>query len=310
MSLDNESFPRKAGKDERSRDERSCDREGCVGGSRISQRARRCALGVVTSLCVAASFCLVACSFTDLSALTEGGSATGGDGEDGGDTVDVPDGGGGNAEPDAGGEDARSNEEEGGTVTEADAAVACKDGSSSLETEFVAPYLAYTASAPDATVNWTNADGALVAKEGVSAQASSGSAARSLFLVVSKFTFDLPSEALVTGIEIEVVRSTSGLFSSVQDAAIGIAVKGQLGTVFRKNDGDWGGGTTTVVYGGPSDTFGQSFTGEDVRSDPFFLGAAISVQLSPSFGEKATASIDGMRVRLHYCETNSAARTP
>lgn len=283
---------------------RACERQGCVEGGRSFVRTRRVALALFVGSCV------VACSFTDLSSLEKGGSVVL---EDDGSVSDDAsrDEDGGSAERDARGEDAPSNDDDdGGSVVETDAAVACKDGSSAQQTEFVAPFLAFTSTAADTTVNWTSADGALVAKDGVSAQATSGGSARSLFLVVSKFTFDLPDEALVTGIEIEIVRSTSGFFSTVQDAAIGITVKGQLGTVFRKNDGNWGGGTTTVVYGGPSDTFGQTLTGADVRSDPFFLGAAISVQLSASFGEKATASVDGMRVRLHYCETDSAARTP
>lgn len=274
-----------------------------------SFRARR-AVAWWTAFAIAALG--AGCSLTDLSDLSAGGPSDIPDADtsasDDATAEDSPhepepDGGkppqedGGEPEPEDAGTDASSVEDSG---------VSCGDAAI-LETAFASPNIVFSSPAANATLTWTTPDGAKVAKDDVAAQAAVGSKqATSQFLVGTNFSFGVPPSAQIVGIEIEIRRFASSLFGgTVKDKGVGIALNGKPGTVFRKNEDAWSTVATTVTYGGPTDTFGQTLLGSDLQ-DMFYLGASMAVDISAVVTQTQTANVDSIRMRLHYCEAPSA----
>lgn len=134
-------------------------------------------------------------------------------------------------------------------------------------------------------LEWANAKGALQ-PDGLAAQTSGTKDP----LVVRGFGFALPAGATtITGIEVAIARSADG---TVADDAIALT-KGA-----PKAGGAWppGGASlsfATATYGGPTDTWGTTWTADEIASPDFRVSLRVK-----GFG---IGRVDSVAVTVSYC---------
>jgi len=118
-----------------------------------------------------------------------------------------------------------------------------------------------------------------------------------LSLDLRAFNVVMPPGARITGLELQVRRMATGTGKVVDDK---VALMDGTTEVASKVLGLWSNVTEDVTYGGPADTWGNALTQALVTSNLF------RVHIRPRYAEgstgPATASVDGVMLRVHYCD--------
>lgn len=118
------------------------------------------------------------------------------------------------------------------------------------------------------------------------------------YLKATNFGFSIPIDAIITGITVEIERSTTVLASLVDNSVK--LVKGN--TISGSNNAlgiNWPTSDAYAVYGSPSDLWGLTLTPADVNDSTF--GVAISTIASLLAG---TGQIDHIRITVDYLGSN------
>ncbi|WP_143195837.1 hypothetical protein [Archangium sp. Cb G35] len=118
-------------------------------------------------------------------------------------------------------------------------------------------------------------------------------------LVLRSFGFSLPPAALISGIQIDVVRSTQSASYTIEERRVQLVAGGtRRGLNLADDSSPWENATSTVQYGGPSERWGTFWEVADVN-DPGF-----GVTLSTSYvsnGGNDSARVDGVTATVTYC---------
>ncbi len=122
------------------------------------------------------------------------------------------------------------------------------------------------------------------------------------FLAVEGFGLEVPSDAIIDGIEVAFLRA-AGSAGDVTDYEIRLLEAGERSSDARAVGGDWGTELSWVEYGGPTDLWGRTWTPAMVN-DPQF-GAAISADYLQTAGN-ARAYVDHAQITVHYHHACSA----
>jgi len=126
---------------------------------------------------------------------------------------------------------------------------------------------------------------------------SSGS---SNYLKVTGFGFNLPSYAIICGVEVYIEKRALGLGlgASIIDNRVNLVKAGTIitGTNYAKAGG-WS-GSTTSTYGGPTDTWGGSLSVADVNNSGF--GVAFSASITLGISVFPAAEINNIQIKLYY----------
>lgn len=269
---------------------------------------------------------VTACSLADLGALSSGDAVADADVAEEDATTSGEDGGGSEDDAalvDSGDEDVSdtdaSSDAGDDAGTDLDAALDASDASDAggasdagwtpcngapvKSTPFVKPQVAFGASYDESSVSWSNEDDAVM-ENGQTANATAYIASKSDYLVVTDFPFGVADSIRVVGVELQIVRRSQGISNlpgNVADEGVGLVFKGAASKTLLKEPGTWSATATTITYGGPTQTFGETITGEDVN-DLSNFGAGITVAFTPPNGGLATAKVDAIRMKLYYCE--------
>lgn len=117
------------------------------------------------------------------------------------------------------------------------------------------------------------------------------------YLTATGFNIVVPVGMIVSGIEVEIVKSaTNGILYSVTDKDVRMIKNGvRTGTNGAKS-GKWPGSDQSFTYGGNTDDWGTTWTVADVESANF--GVAISAHLAGVL--LPTASVNAIRVNVYY----------
>lgn len=121
------------------------------------------------------------------------------------------------------------------------------------------------------------------------------------FLIFLNPKFNIPSGAVICGIQIDVERNATGLLpgSSVTDNSIKIVKRGQISGIEKASGSAWPSTDTYASYGGNTDLWGSTWTVEDINSQDF--GFAISVNLSNGADSSfLAAQVDHIRATVFY----------
>ena len=116
------------------------------------------------------------------------------------------------------------------------------------------------------------------------------------YLVVKNFGFNLPEEAIITGINVDVQRNDG--HSKGKDAAVRILKNNSIGILDKSLSLSWGATNDYFSYGGVSDLWGETWSPGTINSPDF--GFAISAQ---RFGGGLTATtlfIDHIQITVYY----------
>lgn len=274
---------------------------------------------------VTASLALIACSLTDLSSLTDRSlvsADTDADADDGADgrvpedattqdsasDADVGDSDHDDGSSDDASSDASDDAGEAGDAQVDDAQVdAAEAGPTCGMTLFKSPSDAVNVyQEPDQGIwsqnsAWSSPKNALA--EDSKFAIGTATASASQHLLVRGFGFDLDDDAVIQGVEVEMVRAGSsggvGPEGSVTDHALRLRLydtKNSKGS--RTVAGVWPSAAATIEYGNATDTWDESLTGTIVNRPDF--GVLFSFRASVTTAS-STARVDTIRVRLHYC---------
>ena len=133
---------------------------------------------------------------------------------------------------------------------------------------------------------------------------SGGTHAAFDYLKASNFGFSIDSDATIDGIEVIVERKDAG--GSVTDSEVKI-LNGDgssgVGTTNRSAGAAWPTNDTETTFGSSSDSWGESWTPAKVNSSNF--GVYLRPSSSAGFGTTDTASVDCVKITVHYTEASS-----
>lgn len=115
-------------------------------------------------------------------------------------------------------------------------------------------------------------------------------------LIADDFSFSIPKDAEITGISVEVRRAADSTDSAV-DHTVRLVKAGVVGAVDRSRPEKWGVAFESVTYGGPHDTWGETWTPADVNAPDF--GVAFSALYTQTAGN-GRAYVDIVRATIHY----------
>ncbi|VVB98829.1 von Willebrand factor type A domain protein [uncultured archaeon] len=150
-------------------------------------------------------------------------------------------------------------------------------------------------SADIGTASWSSPSNAQFS-DNLNATATLGSGVSSHYLKATGFGFSVPSNAVISGIEVRIEKSASG--SNVRDYSVHL-LKG--GSPSGNDDADtstnWGTSDSVITYGGSSDTWGTSWVPSDINNGNF--GVAISARQSSGSSARA-ARVDYMNITVYY----------
>jgi hypothetical protein len=145
------------------------------------------------------------------------------------------------------------------------------------------------------TVNW-NSPTHVQASDNAYASASL-SLSQSKYLKVTNFGFDVPSEATITGILVEVERRRSGL-ADIRTYSVKMTKGGSITGTDKAYFGEtWPLGVDIYrTCGGATDLWGLGWTPGEINASDF--GVAVSAQENQ--GGSGTASIDHIQITVYY----------
>jgi hypothetical protein len=114
-------------------------------------------------------------------------------------------------------------------------------------------------------------------------------------LALSAFGVSIPSDGVIQGIQFQVDRSGD---SNSVDNSIRVLKGGAPVGMDHKASGAWPDTLTFATYGGPSDTWGATWTPADITSTGF--GIAVTPQQINSMNNLDYVYIDAVRVTVYY----------
>lgn len=117
------------------------------------------------------------------------------------------------------------------------------------------------------------------------------------YLKATNFGFAIPNDATVTGITVNIERSTNTL-SSTQDNSVKIVKGGVIAGNDKAVGTLWGTSDAVAVYGSATDTWGLSWVPSDINSSTF--GVVISAVANLA----GTSQIDFISIVVDYTGSN------
>ena len=121
------------------------------------------------------------------------------------------------------------------------------------------------------------------------------------YLVAKDFAFDLPNDAIITGIQVKIEQEGQ----HISDKHVYLTLNGTTLTGDdKKKAAKWTNADLQMVYGGTTDEWGLRLTGADVNKTCF--GVAIAC-IADATGD--TPNIDGIEMQLTYTDPSDTVTT-
>jgi hypothetical protein len=153
-------------------------------------------------------------------------------------------------------------------------------------------------SIPGSSVSWVNATDAKTLDGFLSSAGDiSGAGNFSDYLSVTNFSFAVPVDKIITGIEVIAYKSSTN-DPHTKDYEVRLIKNGNVSGDNKALNASWQGQSVPAVYGGNGDLWGETWTPADINSPDF--GAAIAVERSGSGTDPLVAYIDNIRIRVFY----------
>lgn len=117
------------------------------------------------------------------------------------------------------------------------------------------------------------------------------------YLKAQGFGFQIPPDAIILGIVVEIERSAS-LGASIQDSSVKLVKAGVIGGTEKASVSNWPTSDAYATYGSSSDVWGQAWTPVDINLSTFGIAIAVTALAG------ATVSIDHLRITVYYQGSN------
>lgn len=123
------------------------------------------------------------------------------------------------------------------------------------------------------------------------------------FLVARNMNFNIPTNALICGVEVEVRRFSSDNSGSnyTRDLGIRLLKDNQvIGTNHANTGVNWTTSETAVTYGSNSDLWGTTLNGFDVTGNGFGVAISVESRAAGLLLPTVTSYVDQIRLRIYY----------
>ncbi|MCX8174877.1 MAG: DUF5011 domain-containing protein [Candidatus Micrarchaeota archaeon] len=151
-----------------------------------------------------------------------------------------------------------------------------------------------------ADYQWSNPSRAQASDNQYATTTLSQSSGVSYYLNATNFSFNLPSNAVITGIEVAIERrqacASGSCTSNVTDVEVRLQKNGALVGNNKAKATAWPTTDSTAIYGGPSDLWGASWTAADINS--IKTGVVLSVNRTP--GGSRNLYVDYINMTVYY----------
>jgi len=149
------------------------------------------------------------------------------------------------------------------------------------------------------TISWINVNNTKTDNgQDASASITSGS---THYLKATNFSFNIPLGATINGIEVRVERGASSSSNNIYDNSVRLTKNGVIIGADKPNSSVWTDMDTIVVYGGPSDLWGTSWTVADINDAT--TGILFSAKRTSGGGSR-TAYVDFIDMKVYYTLPN------
>ena len=119
----------------------------------------------------------------------------------------------------------------------------------------------------------------------------------SRYLFVTDFGFSIPSDAVIKGVKVDILRKSDASYG-VSDTITRLITTNPPSGDNKALPGNWPINPLTATYGGENDTWGLDFTTDSINSPSF--GLAIMVANRSAVGKSVMASIDNVQITVYY----------
>ena len=116
------------------------------------------------------------------------------------------------------------------------------------------------------------------------------------YITVNKFLLDVPADAIITGIEINVERSDPN--GNTSDYSVRIVKYGMISGDEKSEDLSYPTTDAYTTFGGNGDLWGETWTPDMINDNSF--GIALSAQRRPGHNGQTDGRIDDVNVTIYY----------
>jgi hypothetical protein len=154
------------------------------------------------------------------------------------------------------------------------------------------------------SLNWTALGNAMTDDNlygTAGATLGSGATIKTNALEVDGFGNSVPDNAVILGIEATVVRTTNSVITSggIKDGVVKLTKAGSLIGTNKAGNTDWSFGNAAIVYGGPTDLWGSTWTPAEINAPTFGMG--VSANLYTGLVSLALmAKVDNIKINVFY----------
>lgn len=148
------------------------------------------------------------------------------------------------------------------------------------------------------TVSWVNPANA-TASDNVyaTATAPSTSLESTHYLKATNFGFNIPTNATINGINVEIERRKETFFQCVDNEIKIVKSDGSIGTTNKSAGASWSSSDTYDSFGGATDLWGESWTASDINDTDFGVVISPQIRMNP---DGNPASVDHIRITVYY----------
>ncbi len=148
---------------------------------------------------------------------------------------------------------------------------------------------------------WTSVNNVLTSDDLYATVALPNASLPSHYLEAKNFGFNIPADAVITGIYVEVDRKDDG--AKLRDAFVSIFKTDGTPNLGTASSSLWSSTEQTVAYGGASDLWTTTFTAAEVNSPDFGFGIGVWGDSGACAGG-CNAYVDNIRVTVYYRPEN------
>ncbi|KKW17037.1 MAG: hypothetical protein UY56_C0005G0062 [Parcubacteria group bacterium GW2011_GWA1_50_14] len=158
-------------------------------------------------------------------------------------------------------------------------------------------------------VAWTNFNNIKLEDAAVAQSTVTNVNTISQYLSGTTFGFAIPTGATIDGIKVEIKKkvglTTPGAYATDNDVVLGGGT--EVGSDYADTTTQWDASSPTwATYGGATDTWGQSWTAEQINSTAFGANIVSKFNAGSSSGSASSRTqVDFMRITVYYTETSA-----
>jgi gliding motility-associated-like protein len=134
-----------------------------------------------------------------------------------------------------------------------------------------------------------------------------GTVRNSNYLVLRNFNLNIPMNAQICGVQVEVRRFSSSNTTSnyTRDLEVRLLKNNQIvGTNHANTTLNWPAAETAVTYGSNSDTWGTTLSGFDISNNGFGVAIAVQSRAAGLLLPTVISSVESVRIRVSYTVPN------